>query len=294
MAIRTLLSVVLAVCVSASVFSVRQVQTAEAAFHCMRIHAVMGGYNGDSNIQFVELRMDAGGQTFISGHTIQFFDASGALKAAFTFPSGITNSAKGDSILIGTAEFNSSVAGGTADFVFANANTTGSNGGDPLHPVQVPGGTVVFASGIGGCSFAVPVDSLAYGSAMATYGTAAAALPSPGTTKADELNNLMTLPTNNSTEYALQDVSTTTFSVPLINIQTDFTTPRNNARNVLQIIPYVPGVGGVAERPDVVVVSVASSGDGWEDSGVYAIAGGIAALVLAAGAGLFVYRRRIS
>ena len=118
-----------------------------AAFHCMRIHAVKAGFGGNANIQYVELRMDQSGQPFVGGHTMQFFDGSGTLKATFTFPANVANSANGESILVASSDFNSSVMGGAADFVFSNGNTVGANGGDPLHPLQSPNGKVVFAAG---------------------------------------------------------------------------------------------------------------------------------------------------
>ena len=72
--------------------------------------------------------------------------------------------------------------------------------------------------------------------------------------RALRLNNLGFTPTNNSTEYSLQAVSATTFAVPLANLPTDFSTPRNNGRIVLQLVvtaPVVPKVGGVGELPDI-------------------------------------------
>src|SRR3990170_2534810 len=79
-------------------------RSAYAAFHCMRIHAIMAGFNGDNTIQYVELRMDTAGQSLVSGHQMKFYDAGGTLKATFTFPSSVTNGALGDSILIATKE----------------------------------------------------------------------------------------------------------------------------------------------------------------------------------------------
>ena len=289
---RSLLSVLLAVCVSVSVFAVRQVQTAEAAFHCMRIHAVMGGFNGDNNVQYVELRMDMPGQTFISGHTIQFFDSAGTPKATFTFPASppISNSSTGESILIATSEFNSNVTGGAADFTFSGTNTVGANGGDALHPVQLPGGSVVFPGFTCGTPRSI-VDSVAYGSATATFGSAAVSLPNPGTLQALRLSNLNVNPSDNSTEYSLQNVSTTTFTAS--NLTGDFTTPRNNVRTVLKLNGAPASVGGVAEGPSLVGASVASpTADAGSDASTYAIAGGIALAAIAASAGFFVYRRR--
>ena len=215
---RFVMSALLAIAVAASVPLLATRSVAYAAFHCVRIHAVAGGYNADGNIQYVELRMDMGGQTLLGGHALQFFDAAGTLKATFTFPSGVANGAVGDSVLIATSQFNSNVTGGPSDFTFTNANTTGANGGDPLHPVQAPNGSVVWAGPSAACvTVMAPVDSVAYGSASAVYGSAAVALPNPSTLQALRLSNLNSTPSNNSTEYALTNVSTATFGVAVLH-----------------------------------------------------------------------------
>lgn len=117
----------------------------------------MGGFNGDNNIQYVELRMSAAGQTLIGGKTIEFWDASlvPVLKATFTFPAGaVVNGDPGDSILIATREFSDPsypghATGSLPDYTFipptgpGTPNTTGTSA---EHPVQVPGGKVVFAT----------------------------------------------------------------------------------------------------------------------------------------------------
>jgi hypothetical protein len=89
------------VMIGAGVFY-QSAQPADAAFHLMRIHAVMAGLNGDPQVQFVELRMCSSGQPFVSGHDLDFYDAVGTLKARFTFPGNVGNSNNGDSILIAT------------------------------------------------------------------------------------------------------------------------------------------------------------------------------------------------
>ena len=131
-------------------------QDAHAAFHLMRIHAVMAGLNGDGNVQYVELRMCSAGQPLVAGHTIKFYDGSNVLKATFTFPGNVAMSATGESIFVATSEYNTAStgpggggSGGDADVVFSMANTVGANGGDPLHPVQGPNGKVTFAEGAG-------------------------------------------------------------------------------------------------------------------------------------------------
>ena len=153
---RSLLSLVAAIVISVSAIFLTQSGVALAGFHCVRIHAVSGGFSGNNNIQYVELRMDQPGQTLLRGHTIQFFDASGTLKAQFTFGAMSWNGLIGDSVLVATSEFNAAATGGTADVTFSAANTVGSNGGDPLHPVQLTGGTVVWANGGPTCGMLGP------------------------------------------------------------------------------------------------------------------------------------------
>lgn len=238
---------------------------AEASFHCMRIHAVMGGLDGNANVQYVELRMNTGFQNLVTGKTIEFRDAAGTLKATFTFPSNPANAATGDSILIATSEFNGSVSGGTADFTFSGVNTVGANGGDPLHPVQGPGGKVAFAQGFDNCDgdfVANPgeVDSLAYGGAAANFGSAAVSLPSPSTDEALRIGNLNLAPSNNSTEYGLTPVSTSTFSVAIGSLASDLSTPRNNGRVVLKVV--TSAVGGLALEPDAGSLQPIAAEDG--------------------------------
>ena len=265
--------------------------TTHADFHCMRIHAVMAGFQGDADIQYVELRM-IGLQPNVGGHTIRFYDSSNVLKATFTFPIGVT-ATNGTSVLIGSTEFNSNTNGGNADFVFAG-NTVGANGGDPSHPVQAPGGRVVFA-GEGtdfNCNLgAPPVDSVAYGGATADFGTAAVALPNPSDNRALRVNNLNTKPSNNSTEYALAAVSTTTFQVETGSLKSDVSTPRNNSRFVLEL---VGAVGGIAGAPGVEAAPAAIEGGAGPGAGaIAAIAGGAtAAAVIFVTAGAWYARRR--
>ena len=169
--------VIIALAVIGVAVLAQSAQPASAAFHLMRIHAVMAGLNGDGNVQYVELRMCSAGQPFVSGHTIKFYDGSNTLKGTFTFPSNVATSSLGDSILIATSEYNTASigpggggSGGDADFVFSALNTVAANGGDALHPVQGPNGSVTFAEGAGtGCGPTTPVDSLAYGTGTPDY-----------------------------------------------------------------------------------------------------------------------------
>ena len=199
-----------------------------------------------------------------------------------TFPANVANSAKGDSILVATADFNAVSQGGGADFLFSNGNTAASNGGDPLHPMQSPNGRIVWAPGSQNCGLTFPVDSLATGTATADFGTAAGPLSPASDNGATRLSNLNAAPTDNSTEYSLQAVATSSFAVPFANLATDFTTPRNNGRVVLNLAtsPIVPSVGGVARPPDASNGSAdAATRDGGRDRDLIAYARGRLPLV---------------
>ncbi|MEX1255100.1 MAG: hypothetical protein WEE64_12250 [Dehalococcoidia bacterium] len=289
-----------------------QERSAFAAFHCMRIHAVMAGFNTNNSIQYVELRMNTGGQTAVSGHEVRFYDSAGTHKATFTIPGFISNGSTGDSILIGTSEFNAATLGGDADFTFSMANTTGLNGGDPLHPVQSTGGRIEFAPGFDNCDVDITaspgeVDTVGYGGGSTSYGSSAVALPSPSDNRALRLSNLGVEATNNSTEYSLQAASATTFSVSPGSLATDFTTPRNNGRVVLQLgtnptptptITPTPTVtpiplGGVAGAPDLDPSAAGASDSSGDGSGTATwIALGIAGTAAALGASVWYGRRR--
>ncbi|MBI5283508.1 MAG: hypothetical protein HY874_00295 [Chloroflexi bacterium] len=294
---RALTSLIAAIAIAASLVLTSGGPVAYASFHCIRIHAVLGSYNGNANIQFVELRMDAAAQQFVFGHTIQFRDAAGTLKATFTFPSSVANATLGDSILIATSEFNAAATGGAADFQFSGANTVGANGGDPLHPVQAPGGKVAFAQGFDNCDAGITVtagevDSLAYGAAAADFGTAGPALPAAaGNVKALRLGNLNVTPADNSTEYSLQPVSLSTFSVAPANLVVTLATPRNNGRVVLALPSLPGGVGGVASQPDQSLLPARTATASGGHRTAYAL--GAAAAALAA-LGIAALRRRRS
>jgi hypothetical protein len=275
-------------------FAILQVGPAEASFHCMRIDALMAGFNGNSNVQYLELRQRVGGQNLVGGHKVRFYDASNTLKATFTFPNTATNNLASDSILVATSEFNANANGGAADFTFSLANTVASNGGDALHPVQSPGGKMVWAGEVGDFNCAggaPPSDSVAYGSfsGPVDFGTAALALPNPSDNRALVVSNLGA-PTNNSTEYSLQAVATSTFSVPVGNLASDPNTPRNNMRAVLQL---QASVGGIVQQPGIASKAAqapsGSGGGGWFYAEV-AAALGVSAGVL--GTAIWYARRR--
>lgn len=71
---------------------------AEATFHLIKVREVHPSSGQDS---YVELQMYAGSQTFLGGHAMTLYDASGALVHSSTFSSGVANGLNQATILIG-------------------------------------------------------------------------------------------------------------------------------------------------------------------------------------------------
>jgi hypothetical protein len=94
-------------------------QPAGAAFHLAVIDEVMASHAGDGDVQFVEIRMLFGGQTFVMDSVLAAFDASGAYAGdLLVVPSDLAVGTAGTRWLMGTAAFESA-AGVQADFEFA-------------------------------------------------------------------------------------------------------------------------------------------------------------------------------
>src|SRR5450759_288529 len=77
-----------------------------ASFHLMQIEQVIGGVNGDTTAQAVQLRMRFTGENFVTGCQLIAFDAAGNNPITLaTFSSGVSNGVAGSRILITTANF---------------------------------------------------------------------------------------------------------------------------------------------------------------------------------------------
>ena len=163
---------------------------ADAAFHVMVIDEVMYGAGGDSSIQFIELKMQAGGQNFVSGTKLVFYDAAGTKTAVFTLPANVTNGANGSSILIGTTQF-------------AAASSVGVDFTMPSN-VNGPAGKVCFTYP----NETTLIDCVAYGSftgGTAEFGTPAPALSSAGNSSLKRSSDT----DNNANDFSLGTPSPT-------------------------------------------------------------------------------------
>jgi hypothetical protein len=93
-------------------------QPAFASFHLMQIEQVIGGVNGDTSRQAIQLRMRFAGQNLVQQGQLVAWNAAGASPVVvLDIGAMVTNSAGGARIVIATSNF---MPGFTPDFVMTN------------------------------------------------------------------------------------------------------------------------------------------------------------------------------
>jgi hypothetical protein len=91
-------------------------QVAGATFHLVSISEIGAGFGGNAAVQFVELRLDGGGQTNFSGTRLTAFDANGNATQLLLADRPVTNGTSGANVLYATAAF-ATATGVAPDFV---------------------------------------------------------------------------------------------------------------------------------------------------------------------------------
>ncbi|MBI4716228.1 MAG: PQQ-dependent sugar dehydrogenase [Planctomycetes bacterium] len=106
----------------ALVLAVLTASPALASFHLMQIEQVIGGVNGDTTAQAIQLRMRFLGQNLLAPSRIRAFDANGMNPVTIVdFTSSVPNGAAGARVLIASAAFVTKTTPATSpDFMMAN------------------------------------------------------------------------------------------------------------------------------------------------------------------------------
>ncbi|HEX7516146.1 MAG TPA: hypothetical protein VF345_02550 [Chthoniobacterales bacterium] len=178
-----------------------------ASFHLMQIEQVIGGVNGDTTAQAVQLRMRSFGENFVTGGKLIAFDAAGNNPITLlTFPSIVSNGAAGSRILIATANFASHETSPIAsDFtmIAIPASYLAAGRLAYLNPAYLSGG-ILWSVSWGGADYTGPNTGTLDNDADGNFGPPfAGALPSD-TTVALQFNGPASAPsTNNAADYAL-------------------------------------------------------------------------------------------
>jgi hypothetical protein len=77
---------------------------ASATFHLMSIREVYPGSTANTGSEYVELQMYAGGQQFVSTHSVTIYNAAGSLVLTSTFSADAASGANQSTILMATPE----------------------------------------------------------------------------------------------------------------------------------------------------------------------------------------------
>jgi len=112
-----------------------------ASFHLMKIEQAMGGVNGDTSQQVVQLRMRFAGQNLVGTNHARLIahDAAGLNPVTLiVFPSNVANAAQGDRILVVSSAF-AAAHPGIADFTMTAV----------IPPAYLPAGRLTFEDSVG-------------------------------------------------------------------------------------------------------------------------------------------------
>ena len=178
---------------------------AHASFHLMEIEQVIGGVNGDTNAQAIQLRMRSGGQGFITGLSLVAYDASGSNPVTLiTFPGPTPTpgtAPSGSRILVYTAAMAPHLPGVSADFPMTNAIPAAYLAAGSL--TYESGGSAFFRLSWGGSGYTGLGSGSTFNDADGNYSPPfAGPLPS-GSMQALLFQNGLGSSTNNAADFQL-------------------------------------------------------------------------------------------
>jgi hypothetical protein len=187
---------------------------ASAGFHFMQIEQVIGGVNGNSSAQAIQLRLRGGGQNIVSAASLWAWDAAGSNRVLLlNIGTDVSNSAGGARVLLTTPAFTSAMnLGGPAfapDFTLTNAIpasyltagriTFEADGGTVASP-----GVIYWSLSWGGASYTGPNTGDSTNDGNGNFGPAfGSALPTSSRQGVLFTGAAADASTSNSTDYAL-------------------------------------------------------------------------------------------
>ncbi len=195
----------------------------------MQIEELIGGVNGNTNAQAIQLRLRANGHSVVSNGRLRAWDAAGAnpLLLLDVTTNVTTNTAAGSNVLLASAAFNSlmgSVPGYSSDFTLAST----------IPASYLTGGKVTWESDAGVIEWSLafgaytgttsPNTGLAANTTGAT-GNFGSPAPAPPTSALQGIRTILAATatsTGNSADYA---------------VTANPTTVRNNAGTTFTVVP---------------------------------------------------------
>jgi hypothetical protein len=178
---------------------------AAATFHLMQVEQAIGGVNGNTDIQGIQLRMRGAFQDLLSNARLFASDAAGLNPVLLASPAtNVTNFALGSRVLIATSAFASAMVPNlTPDFIMVNPIPASYLAAGTL-TYEDHFGTVLWRLSWGGASYTGPTTGAITNDADGNFGPPFDG-PLPSTT-AQALRfrfGASALSTNNANDYAL-------------------------------------------------------------------------------------------
>lgn len=193
----------LACCLIALLGVLAQKPEAHATFHLMQIEQVIGGVNGDTTAQAIQLRMRSGAQNFTSGGKLIVVDAAGLNPITILdVASSVTNGAVGSRVLIASANFPSHTTPATVpDFTMANVIPASYLAAGSLM-WQSDSGTIYWRLSWGGAAYTGSNAGNTANDVDGNFGPPfGGPLPSSGTTALQFQGAVTAKSTNNAADY---------------------------------------------------------------------------------------------
>lgn len=193
---------------------------ATASFHFMQIEQAIGGVNGDTSVQAVQLRMRNVGQNVVNGTRLVAYDAAGNNPIVLvTMGANVANSASGSRILLASAGFAADFSP-TPDFILSNLIPPAYLNAGRL-TFEDGGGTIYWSLAWGGGTYTGSNAGSTTNDADGNFGPPIAApLPSVGGLSLLFQGTAAAASTSNVTDYAV-----TASEAFFINNAGDFGTP---------------------------------------------------------------------
>ncbi len=181
------------------------VAPAHASFHLMQIEQAIGGVNGDTSAQAIQLRLRGAGQSIVSQARLVAYDAAGANPIVLKdFTTNVSNNAAGARILIASAGFsNYTSAPLTPDFTLTNLIPASYLAAGRL-TFESDSGTILWSLSFGGAAYTGATTGAVTNDADGNFGPSfAGPLPSSGLSALQFQGAANAPSTNNAANYAL-------------------------------------------------------------------------------------------
>ena len=174
-------------------------EPAFASFHLMQIEQVIGGVNGDTTRQAIQLRMRTGAQNVVSLARIRAWDATGLNPVTIVdFAANVANGNLGDRVLVATGNF---LPGLTPDAVMASPIPVTYLAAGRL-TFEQDNGFVYWSFAWGGAGYTGPNNGAVDNDADGNYGPPfGSALPSASTVAVRFTAAAGAPSTNNAADY---------------------------------------------------------------------------------------------